>query len=519
MARRPLLRPLTGRAPIARTPEVVRAAVGSALEALSPLVAVSRGLRRLASAGRRWWVVTPRERRGFTLLAVSVGVLAVTQLPYGAVLALIVLMAVAAWAGQDRAEAARRDRLGPLERLRRLRALYEALVPYFSRPDDPRPLYAHGGNWRRPFTAYQFDHAGRLTRLRLRYPPHFPDGDPYFRAGVEQLLRAKCGHGREYLLEWKQEANVLTVTAAAPLPTDICAQRFIAAPGETILGFTDPGSVQRTVPVSVGGTTRHAAPLVWRTGLRSREPHLLVLGLPGSGATTLMRSIALQALRHGDVLVVDGSGTGEHACLAGRAGVLAVESSPPGVLAALEWAAHETERRLSSVSRARQVGQPVPEDARRPLWLLLDRPTVLSHLAAVEGRPDPQELLRVPLRHGRTVGVTVVVADQLESAATLVEAVRTHAWARVVLGAASPEQIRDVLGAPPGTTPAPDVPPGRGYARLGAGPVHRLQVPATPDPYDDTASEVHRQAVAELLPPRTGAARPVAGRTPAHADG
>jgi hypothetical protein len=47
------------------------------------------------------------------------------------------------------------------------------------------------------------------------------------------------------------------------------------------------------------------------------------------------------------------------------------------------------------------------------------------------------------------------------------------------------------------------VPPGRGYARLGSGPVHRLQVPATPDPYDDATSDADRQAVLALLPPRT----------------
>ncbi|MFD9677292.1 hypothetical protein ACFWAO_36035, partial [Streptomyces sp. NPDC059981] len=45
-------------------------------------------------------------------------------------------------------------------------------------------------------------------------------------------------------------------------------------------------------------------------------------------------------------------------------------------------------------------------------------------------------------------------------------------------------------------------PPGRGYARLGTGPVHRLQVPATPDPYDDGTHPGHRQAVLELLPER-----------------
>ena len=72
-----------------------------------------------------------------------------------------------------------------------------------------------------------------------------------------------------------------------------------------------------------------------------------------------------------------------------------------------------------------------------------------------------------------------------------------------MLGPATTDQLEAVLGAPPHTTPTPDVPPGRGYARLGTGPVHRLQVPATPDPYDEATSETHRQAVLGLLPPHT----------------
>ncbi|CAO0826812.1 FtsK domain-containing protein OS=Streptomyces microflavus OX=1919 GN=Smic_10320 PE=4 SV=1 [Streptomyces microflavus] len=138
------------------------------------------------------------------------------------------------------------------------------------------------------------------------------------------------------------------------------------------------------------------------------------------------------------------------------------------------------ERRLIFTNRARQGGHPVPEDVKRPLWILLDRPAVLGHLAAADGRTDPQELLQVPLRHGRAAGVTVVLADQFDALETLTETVRTHARARVVLGPASREQITAVLGAEPNTTPPPEVPAGRGYARLGTGPVLRLQVPATP---------------------------------------
>ncbi len=159
----------------------------------------------------------------------------------------------------------------------------------------------------------------------VRYPAYFTDGEADSRARIEQLLHAKSGRGREYHFEWDEEGNQLTVTVLPPLPTDIAAQRFVTSPGETVLGFTDPTQVQRTLPLSHGEEQRDVPPVVWRTGPRSTEPHLLVLGEPGSGTTTLLRSIALQALQHGDVLIVDGSGTGEYACLTGRDGVLAVE--------------------------------------------------------------------------------------------------------------------------------------------------------------------------------------------------
>lgn len=500
MARRPLPRILTDSAPIARGREFARTAADGAADVFHPLITIGRGLRRLLAAGRRRWSDTPKERRGSLLFVAAGSVLAVTLVPYGPVLALVTVMAAAAWAGREQ-QPAEEPAAGPGEaETGRLQALYEALVPYFAIEGDPSPLYAHDGDWESAFTEYAFDEAGRPARLTLRYPAYFTDGDAASRARIEQVLYAKSGRGREYHFAWDEESNQLTLTVLPPLPTDIAAQRFVTTHGETVLGFTDAGAVQRTLPVEAGEETRDVPPVVWRTGLRSTEPHLLVLGQPGVGVTTLLRSIALQALPYGDVLVIDGGGTGEYACLAGRTGVMGVESGLSGALATLEWAAHETERRLITANRARQAGRQAPDDIRWPLWILLDRPTALAHLAVAEGRDDPQHLLHVPLRHGRAAYVTVVVADQLDSAGLLSEPVLTHTRARVVLGPATPEDVQAVLGAPPHTTPATDVPPGRGYARLGTGPVLRLQVPATPDPYDDATSEAHRQAVLDLLP-------------------
>ncbi|MFD7290869.1 hypothetical protein [Streptomyces sp. NPDC059863] len=512
MARRPLPRILTsGSAQIARSRELARTAADSATDVLHPLITVSRGLRMLAASGRQKWAGTPKDRRGPALFLVAACVLVVALIPYGPLLGLIALMGVAGWKGRDTTPVP----TGPDDtEIKRLQSLYEALVPYFAVPEDPNPLYSHGGVWGTAFDDHAFDTGGRLIRLQLRYPPYFPDSDPDVRARIEQLLQAKCGRGREYLFAWEEEANELTVTVLPALSTAIAAQPFISAPGETVLGFTDDGVVRRTVPVMVNGESRDEPPVLWRTGPRSTEPHLLVMGSPGSGATSLLRSLALQAAQHGEVLIVEGGGTGEFGCLAGRTGVLAVECGLAGALAGLEWAASETERRLIAANRAGQSGHPAPEDTKRPLWILLDRPSVFGHLAAAEGRPDPQELLQVPLRHGRSAHVTVVVADQLDALDTLGEAVLTHTRARVILGAATPAQIEAVLGAPPRTTPPAEVPPGRGYARLGTGPVLRLQVPATPDPYDDGTSEAHRRAVLGLLPERPPAiAAPIEDRT------
>ncbi|MGA5049212.1 hypothetical protein [Streptomyces arboris] len=504
MARRPLPRILSsGSASITRSREIARTAADSATDVLHPLITILRGLRLLAVSGRQKWAATPKERRGPKLFLAAACVLAVALVPYGPILALITVMGAAAWKGRERTPV----KTGPDEaESTRLRALYEALVPYFSVPDDPDPLFAHGGDWQKAFDEYAFDADGRISRLQISYPAYFTDGEAAARSRIEQLLHTKSGRAREYHFAWDEEANRLVMTVPAPLSTSIAAQRFVTAPGETVLGFTDPDAVRRTVPVRDGDTTVDASPVVWRTGNRSTEPHLLAVGQPGSGTTTLVRSIALQALQQGDVLVVDGSGTGEYGALVGCPGVLAVESGLSGALATLEWAAHETERRLIFANRARQGGHPVPEDIKRPLWILLDRPGVLGHLAAADGRPDPQELLQVPLRHGRAAGVTVVLADQFDALETLTETVRTHTRARVVLGPASREQITAVLGDGPNTTPPPEVPAGRGYARLGTGPVLRLQVPATPDPYDDATSETHRQAVLDALPERPGAA-------------
>lgn len=501
--RRPFLR-LPGREtpPAAGGREPAGTAAEGAADVLRPVVVLARGSGRLLIAARRRWGATPPQRRGPTAFLAGACLLLVYLLPYGPPAAGIALLAAVGWAGRDRDPSKRaQNEDEAARRQERLTALYEALVPYLSSPDDPHPLYAHEGDAEQVFGGAEFDGDGRLTGLRLRYPPYFRDGEPEARARIEHVLYAKCGRGREYLFDWHEDDNRLDLTVLGPLPTDIGAQPYVTAQGESVLGFTDAEGVRRTLPVRTETGDRDEPPVLWRTGPRSTEPHLLALGQPGTGTTTLLRSLALQALPHGEVLVVDGGSTGEFGFLAGRTGVLAVESTVAGSLALLRWAAEETEHRLR---RPAATGGRAADGARspgpRPLWIIVDRPAALSHLAAAGGREDPQGLLEVPLRHGRAANVTVVVADQFDCAASLGAAVRDHTRARVVLGAASAAQVASVLGAAPHTTPVYDVPPGRGYVRLGQGPVHRLQVPATPDPHHRETPEALRRAVLELLP-------------------
>ncbi len=419
-------------------------------------------------------------------------------------------MAAAARHGRDRTPPAPE---GPdASQTERLRRCTQALVPYFAGADDPAPLYAHGGEWEKAYAAHEFDDAGRIGHLVIRYPAYFPDGDPQARARIEQLLTVKAGRSREYHFAWDEEGNQLTVTALAPLPADIPAQRFVTAPGETVLGFTDPSEVQRTLPLSYGEERIDVPPVVWRTGIRSTEPHLLAMGHPRQ------RHVHPAAVhRPADPPVRRRADRGTAVAPASTRARPAGRGSSPWVRPARgRWPVWSGPRRGPSggSSRSTWPGRRATrrrEDTRRPLWILLDRPGVFAHLATADGRKDPQTLLQVPLRHGRAANVTVVVAEQFDSAEALSDAVRQHTRARVVLGTAEPQQVEAVLGMAPHTTPMAQVPPGRGYARLGSGPVHRLQVPRTPDPYDDATSDADRQAVLELLPPRAtavGAAHP-----------
>jgi|GEM_PF-1622835 len=485
---------------LARSREIARTAGDHAADMFAPLVTIGRGLRSHVRWAHARWTALPKERRLPTLFVTAAVVAGVVMLPYGPLIAVVTLMGSAAWAGRDRTPP---PEPGPDTIDLKLGSLYSALTPYLSAEADPEPLYRHGSShedYHEAFSNWEFDEEGRLTKLDLKYPAYFTDTEPHARARIEHVVHGKAGRSREYRFEWDLETNRLHVEALAALPTDIAAQRFVTSPGEVVLGFTDPASSNRTIPVRIGGGTEPQHPVLWRTGPRATEPHLLALGTHRHGTSTLLRSIALQALAWGDVVVIDGAGTGEHACLVGRPGVHTVETSLHGALAALEWAANETSRRLGILNQAKHSGDAPPPDVLRPLWLLLDQPAELTELAQAEGRPDPQDLLESALRHGRTARVTVVVAEHLEALDRIRPSLRAACRARLVLGALDPDLAPEALGVPLDITPADHTPPGRGYARVGGRTAVRVQVPDTPDPLDEDTSPELREAVVALLP-------------------
>ncbi|MBE9499509.1 hypothetical protein IHE61_18305 [Streptomyces sp. GKU 257-1] len=274
--------------------KAVRAGADGALDVLHPLLVLGRGACRLAAKSRNWWLDTPRERRGPTLFALAACGVLLWLLPYGPVLAGCALLGSTAWYGRRQAGPTPPRAAPTAPQRARLQALYEALVPYFAPPGGApgEPLYAPDGGWERAFEEEFAFRDGRISGLLLRYPTSFRDSEPAERLRLEHLLAAKTGRGREYRFCWDEECNLLEMTALEPLPGGIRAQPFGTAPDETVLGFTDGDETGRTVPVRFPGENRDddVAAVVWRTGPRSTEPHLLAVGTPGAGTSTLLRA-------------------------------------------------------------------------------------------------------------------------------------------------------------------------------------------------------------------------------------
>ncbi len=504
------------------------------LDICYPLIVLLRGTRRGAAQLGAWWKGAPKDKRRLQTVIVLTCLIGVGLLKYGPLLLVLACLGTAAWLGRDVSRKGA-DPESP-EHVSRLQAIYNGLVPYLQNGDDPDQHFKPGGGYRDAFTAWEFDEQDRLIRLRMDYSEYFRDGEADSRAKVERALEGKIGHANEYLYAWDEEGNHLDVRILPPLPDGIGAQPWPVADIEFVLGVTDPGSAGRLIPMLVadpeagedtltpqaaardevppGFRVAQLAPVIWRLGTPNANPHLLLTGGPGTGKSTAVRSLLGQALARGHrIAVIDTDQTAEYGALIGQPNVLRVTEDPAGSLELLDWFGLEIERRAeqarASAAQPRQEkaseheaapgqeaapehaagpeqeagprpdAEPQPE-AEPPLWLFVDDLPELCAAAGRLGRPDPQDTLAVLARKARFARVTLVVTARMDQVTALRPALRNQLTSRVALGKVDPVTSTLLFGGTLELGGAQVMPQGRGYARIGAGPVIRLQTPYAP---------------------------------------
>ena len=416
----------------------------------------------------------PQGPRGPLLFLVASTVLVVALMPVRpAARRRSRVMAAAAWQGRDRAPRSRKAPTRP--RPHRLQSLYEALVPYFSiARATPAPLYAHGGDWEQTFPAYAFDDDRPRPAPEVRYPAYFTDGEPDSRArdraaaarqvGPRPRIPLRLGRGGEPPHGHRPAAPAHRHRRPALRHRPWRDRARLHRPRR------GPAHASRS---PTARSARDAPPVVWRTGPRSTEPHLLALGQPGTGTTTLLRSIALQALPHGDVVIVDGSGTGEYALprrprrRTGRRVRARRRARHPGMGGARDRAAAD---RCQPRPPGRASARPTTPAAR--CGSSSTGPTALAQLAAAEGRPIRRSCSTY--RCGTAARRTSRSPSPTSSTPGRPARDRTaHTRARVVLGPAHHRACDGGPRRPPHTTPAPLCPraaatPGWAPARCSA---------------------------------------------------
>lgn len=508
------------------------------LDICYPLIVLVRGIRRGARQLGAWWKDTPKEKRRVQAVVVVACLAGIGLLPYGPLLLILAFIGAVAWLGRDTsrkgADPETRTHIG------RLQSIYNGLVPYLQDEDDPDQHFKPGGRYREAFTAWEFDEQDRLIWLRMDYSEYFRDGEAESRAKVERALEGKIGHCNEYLYAWDEEGNHLDVRILPPLPEGIGAQPWPVADIEFVLGVTDPGSAGRLIPVVVpdpdaaedtltpqaappggpppGFRVAQLAPVVWRLGTPNANPHLLLAGGPASGKSTAVRSLLGQALARGHrVAVIDTDQSAEYGALIGRPNVLRVAEEPADALDLLAWfdleverraerggvmihqqSDHQSDRPSDRQQPAQECAQPgeAPErteqtleglttpdahgEAEPPLWLFVDDLPELCEAAGRLDRPDPQDALAALARKARFATVTLVVTARIDQVAALRPALRNQLSSRIALGKVDGATSTLLFGGTLELGGAQHMPPGRGYVRIGAGPVIRLQTPYAP---------------------------------------
>jgi hypothetical protein len=491
-----------------------------------PLIVLARGTRRGLGLLRAWWGGSSKEKRRLQVVVVVACLIGVVVLRYGPVLVVLAFIATAGWLGRDTSRKGADTETK--QHISRLQAVYNGLVPYLQDDDDPDKHFKPGGSYRDAFKSWEFDEQDRLVRLAFDYSEYFRDGEADSRAKVERALEGKIGHANEYLYAWDEEANRLEVRVLPPLASDVAVQQWPVAEIEFVLGFTDPDSAGRTIPVLVpdpdgtedtltpeataarggvpaGFVVAQLAPVIWRIGAPDRTAHLLLTGGPMSGKSTALRALLGQALDRGHrIAVVDTDRTADYRALVGRPGVVRVAEDPADSLELLDWVGNEAERRAAYGGANGPLTLPAPAAAterpdrapqgvsgaaedgeerqpERPLWLFIDDLPELCAAARELSRPDPQDALVALAGKSRPGDLNLVVTARSEQLGTLRAPLLGRLGSRIALGRMDPAGSTLLFGGTLELGGAGMMPPGRGYARLGpTGPVIRVQSPYAP---------------------------------------
>ncbi len=512
-----------------------------------PVVMVARGTRRGAGRLRTWYTGGSKDRRriqailGLTLLS------GLAVAPFGPVLLALAYFGGAGWLGRDTS----RQGADPesAEHIARLQAVYNGLVPYLHDEHDPDQHFKPGGGYRDAFTDWDFDESDRLAAFKIDYSQYVRDGEAEYRAKVERAIEGKVGRTNEFLYDWDEEGNHLHVRVLHPLISGLSAQQWPVAEIEYVLGITDPDSAGRLIPVVLpdepdrpapapnagrgrqlpeGWHSALVAPVVWRVGSPCPNPHLLVVGDHGAGKSTVLRGLIGQALARGQqVAVIDVEHTEGFEDVRGRPGVRGVVEDPARALELLDWAGLECERRaerkraeLAAVENADTTDIPVirvpspdaaPGDpAGEPdriehtdaLWLCIDGLPELIDAAARLGRTDVEDMLAALARKARYADVLLLATARTDRVLGLRGALRSQLTVRVAMGALDSACSTALFGGTLELGGSRQLPPGRGYVRVGSGPVIRLQAP-----YVAPGAMAHTrpvEVVAKVTPPEQG---------------
>jgi DNA segregation ATPase FtsK/SpoIIIE-like protein len=146
--------------------------------------------------------------------------------------------------------------------------------------------------------------------------------------------------------------------------------------------------------------------------------------------------------------------------------------------------------------------------AHSRLWLCIDGLPELLDAAARLGRPDIQDTLAVLARKARYADILLLTTVGDDRLLQLRPALRAQLTVRIAMGSVEPDVSTALFGGTLELGGSRRLAPGRGYARVGNGPVIRLQTPYAPpgdvSPLRAVGTTASRAAQAAMLTPSAG---------------